>query len=200
MTLLTIAEAVAKDVGVKVPTAVIGETSRTIVELLEYITKAVEEIVRRVDWGEMTAETTLTGDGTNKTHTITGLHRLIDGPAIVHATTGPVRMIPRAIWDTLTHAEGDPRYALLEGDELRFWPYLANADTVDVSYLTLNWCSNGTGAFAADSDTCLINEDLVAKGAIVIWRRQKGMEHAEQSEDYESELTDLAEFNDGGAS
>ena len=56
--------------------------------------------------------------------------------------------------------------------------------------------SNGTAAWALDDETSLIDENLFAKGLIVRWRRQKGMEYADHEAEYEAALMDIARFND----
>ena len=89
-----------------------------------------------------------------------------------------------------------PRYFLLEAETLTLWPYLENGATVTVQYQSLNWCDNGTAAFAADTDSPLVDEDLFAKALIVRWRRQKGMSFADEEAEYEAALQDFARFND----
>lgn len=200
MTLLTICTELALDVGMSVPDSVAASTSREWTEAKSFSEQVADELARRVDWGELSGQATLTGDGTNQTFTLpTGFSRLAMGAAV---TTGvsPLYPLSRAEWGTLTAAEGTPRYFLLEGDQITLWPYLANAETVTVNYQTGNWCSNGTGAWTADDDTALIDEDIIAKGLIVRWRRQKGMDYADYEAEFEAAVLDLAGFNDGARS
>ena len=196
MTLLTIAQATAKNVGVAVPDQVIGDTSRTWTEFVAIANAAGEELARRVDWGHLTASTTLTGTGAAVAHSLpSGLSRIVQGVG-VKTSSGTVRPLTRAEWNTLTDTEGTPRYFLLENDTIRLWPYLASAATATVSYQSENWCSNGTGAWAADDDTSLIDENLFLKCVIVRWRRQKGMDYADYEAEYEAALSDFGMFND----
>ncbi|MGB7243552.1 MAG: hypothetical protein WBC93_15890 [Sulfitobacter sp.] len=196
MSLLTIAEGLAKSVGLPIPDSVIGSTDRSWKEVAEHANAAGEELARRVDWGQLTASTTLTGDGSDLAHSLpSGISRLAKGVAVTSAG-GTVRPLTQAEWASLASVEGVPRYFILREDILRLWPYLANAATVTVTYQTGNWCSNGTGAFTADDDTSLIDEELFLKALEVRWRRQKGMEFADQEAEYEAALQDYARNND----
>ena len=198
MTLLTIAQGLAKNVGMQVPTSVVGSTMRTWQEALQFANETGEELARRVDWGALQATTTLTGDGTNKTFTLpAGFSRLSKGIAIKSGTS-IVRPLSRAEWNSLTAVQGEPRYFLLEGNEVTLWPYLANAATATVSYQSDLWTSAGSSAFTVDTQTSLIDEDLFLKGLIVRWRRQKGMAYQDEEAEYEAALADYANFDDRG--
>lgn len=196
MSLLTIAQGLAKNVGMQVPTSVVGSSMREWQEALQFANETGEELARRVDWGALQATATLTGDGTNKVHALpAGFSRLSRGIAI-KAGTSIVRPLSRAEWNSLTAVEGTPRYFLLEGDEVTLWPFLANAATASASYQSDLWTSAGAAAFTADDQTSLIDEDLFLKGLIVRWRTQKGMDYADFEAEYEASLQDYANFDD----
>ncbi len=196
MTLLTIAQGLAKNVGMQSPSSVVGNAARSWVEALQFANETGEELARRVDWGQLQASATLTGDGTNLTHSLpAGFGRLSKGAAVKAGAT-PIRSLSRAEWGTLTPAQGTPRYFLLEGDDMTLFPYLANLATVSVSYQTKYWTSAGAAAFTADDQTSLIDENLFLKGLIARWRRQKGMPYQDEEAEYEAALQDFANFDD----
>lgn len=198
MTLLTIVQGLAKNVGMATPTSVVANGAREWVEALEFVNETGEELARRVDWGQLRGSTTLTGDGTNKVHALpAGFARLSAGIAI-KAGTAIARPLSRAEWNSLTAVEGTPRYFLLEGNEVTLWPFLANAATATASYQTKQWTSAGGETFTADDQTSLINEDLMLKGLIVRWRRQKGMPYQDEEAEYEAAIKDFAGFDDRG--
>jgi hypothetical protein len=196
MTLLTIAKGLARNVGMQVPTSVIGSSAREWQEALQFANETGEELARRADWGVLQQSTTLTGDGTNLAHPLpAGFSRLNRGIA-VRAGSGIVRPLTRAEWNVLTPVEGTPRYFLLEGDTLTLFPYLANAATVTVQYQTENWTSDGGAEFLDDSETPLFDEALFLKGLIARWRRQKGMPYQDEEAEYEAALQDFSNFDD----
>jgi len=198
MTLITIAQGLAKNVGMQSPTSVVGNSAREWIEALQFANETGEELARRVDWGALQGTTTLTGDGTNKVHALpAGFARLSPGITI-KAGTAIVRPLSRAEWNALTAVEGTPRYFLLEGTEVTLWPFLANAATASASYQSKLWTSAGAEAFTADDQTSLIDEDLLLKGLVVRWRRQKGMPYQDEEAEYEAALKDFAGFDDRG--
>ncbi len=198
MTLLTIAQGLARNVGMQVPTSVVGSTMREWQEALQFANETGEELARRVDWGALQQTATLTGDGTNKVHALpAGFSRLNRGVA-VRTSSGLLRPLSRAEWGTLTPVQGTPRYFLLEGAEITLFPYLANAATATAYYQSQYWTSAGSDAFTVDTQTSLIDEDLFLKGLIVRWRRQKGMSYQDEEAEYEAALQDFAKFDDRG--
>lgn len=197
MSLLSIVTALANNVGMSLPDVVITSLQRQWVEALQFANEAGEELARRVDWGQLQAQATLTGDGTNKVHALPSQFSRLNRGVSVMVGSSIVRPLTRAEWSRLAPVEGVPRYYLLEGQDLTFWPYLPNAATAIAQYQSLAWCSNGTGAFTSDTERSLIDEALFAKALIVRWRRQKGMPYADEEAEYEAALSDISGFNDG---
>ncbi|MEO1538587.1 MAG: hypothetical protein AAFR73_12750 [Pseudomonadota bacterium] len=196
MTLLTIAQELAYNVGLQKPDAVAASGTREHQEILTYANLVGEELARRVDWGALQMDITLTGDGTNKVHDLgAGFSRITSGVGVMSGGR-IIRPLTRAEWGVLTPVEGAPRYFLLEGKALTLWPYLANGETVTVSAQMTSWCSNGIDKWSDDSETSLIDETLFLKGLIVRWRRQKGMEFADYEAEFEAALQDFATYDD----
>ena len=196
MSLITICNRLAANVGIETTSQVMTSSDRTWLEAVAMSNAVGEEITRRADFGALFKTATLTGDGTNKVFDLgPDFSRIISGIGVTSGTA-TVRPLTHAEWASLDAVEGSPRYFLLEGAKLRLWPYLATGETVTVRYQSKNWCSNGTAAWVADTDTALVNEDLMAKGLIARWRRQKGMPFADYAAEYESDLADFAAFDD----
>lgn len=196
MTLLSMAQGLAKNVGLRPPEAVIASANREMVEALQFANETGEELARRVDWGRLHALTTITGDGTNKTFDMpAGFSRLSPGIAVLFGSA-IVRPLTRQEWTGLVPVSGTPRYFLLEGNKLTLWPYMANAEVATIKYQSKNWTSAGNATFMADDETSLINEDVFLKGLIARWRRQKGMPYQDEEAEFEAALSDAAGFDD----
>lgn len=196
MTLLTICTQLAYNVGHTPPDVVATTPYRQWKEALQFANEVGEELARRVDWGQLQESVTLTGDGTNKVHDLPATFSRFNTGISMMAGTSIVRPLTRAEWSQLVPTSGTPRYYLLEERKVTLWPYLADAATVMGQYQSLAWCSNGTGAFTADDETSLIDENLFAKALIVRWRRQKGMPFADEEAELEAALQQYATFND----
>jgi hypothetical protein len=201
MTLLTIVQALARNVGVAVPESVVTSPRREMIEALQMANDAGEELARRVDWGVLNQAVTLIAPGLIVPPPPgVGLDlgpsfsRMAQGIA-VRFGTAIVRPLARAEWNGLTPVEGVPRYFLLDGTVMEFWPALAPGESVSVSFQSKEWTSSGA-SFMADDDTSKIDEALLTKALIVRWRRQKGMDYADYEAEYEAALQEFAQFDD----
>ena len=196
MTLLTLANNLARNVGLEETDQVFGSPRREMAEVIEFSNLAGEELARRVDFGALHEAQTITGDGSNSATDLGAyFSRISSGIAVTFSTT-TVRPLTRAEWGSLVPVVGSPRYFLLEGRNITLWPYLDDGEVATVQTQSKAWCSNGTDAWRADFETSLIDEDLMLKGLIVRWRRQKGMDFADYEAEYEADLADIARFDD----
>ena len=195
MTLLTICTGLAKNVGLALPDVVATSPFRQWQEALQMVNDAGDELARRVDWSVLRKSATLTGDGTAKVHAMPADFARFGQGITLRSGSLTVRPLTRSEWNALVMAQGTPRYFLAQGATLQLWPYLANAATVAVQYQSKEWASGGA-AMVGDTDTALLDEDLILKGLIVRWRRQKGMDYADMEAEYEAALADLAQFDD----
>lgn len=196
MSLLTICNRLAQNVGLETTEQVITSPRREWSEAVEMANAVGRELARRVDFGALNDVVTVTGDGTDRSYDLgSETARLVPG---VTVTVGGVviRPLTQAEWGALAPIAGTPRYFLLEGQRISFWPLLGNAVAATVRIQSRNWCSNGTDAWQADTDTALIDENLLAKGLIVRWRRQKGMDYTDYEAEYEADLADIARTDD----
>lgn len=196
MSLLTIAQDVARNTAIDVPGTAGGSTAREVINIVQFINDAGTEIARRVDWGALRQTATVTGTGSAVNHSLpAGFARLVMGNA-VNVGGVPVRGgLSADEWASLTPVQGTPRFFRLLGSTISFYPFLANAATASVTFQSLNWASNGTGRMVADADTALFPEDLLAKGAIWRQRRHVGQDYADQLAEFEAALTDYSAFD-----
>jgi hypothetical protein len=196
MSLLSICQTMALNVGIAEPDQVIGAGSRDLEEAVTLSQMAADELARRVDFGALHTSTTCNGDGTNLEFDLgADFARITPGIGVTYGTR-VVRPLTQAEWAGLPANVGVPRYFLLRGNKLRVWPYLDEGAFVTVDYQRLAWCSNGTTLWQADTDTALVDEGLLAKGLIVRWRRQKGMDYADHEAEYEADVGAIARFDD----
>jgi hypothetical protein len=196
MTLLTIAQAVARHTALEVPATASGSTDRAIINVVQFINDAGSEAARRFDWGALRLTTTVTGTGVNANFSLpSGFARLVMGNAVTF-NGNPVRGgLSADEWASLTPVEGVPRFFRLLGSAISFYPFLANGAVVNVTYQTNFWCSNGSAAFTLDSQTALIPESILEKGAIWRQRRHVGQDFADHMAECEAEMTDRIAFD-----
>ena len=70
MTLLTIGAALAKNVGMSIPDIMVLSSDRRWLEAVQFANETGEELVRRVDWGQLQDTATLTGTGAAVAHAL----------------------------------------------------------------------------------------------------------------------------------
>lgn len=196
MSLLTICEKLAENVGLEVSDQIISSTKREWAEAVTMSNSVGAELARRVDFGILHRSTALVGNGSDQTYDIGAeFSRIIPGIGVTY-NGSTVRPLTQAEWASLVPVLGVPRYFLLEGRNLQLWPFLGSGLNASVRWQSKYWCSNGSAEWVADTDTSLIDEDLMVKGLIVRWRRQKGMEYGDYEAEYEATLADIAGFDD----
>lgn len=196
MTLLTIAQDVARNTALDVPPTASGSTAREIVNVVQFINDTGLELARRVNWGALRATTTITGTGVNANFALPAYYlKLIEGGAVLSGGVGLRGGLSPDEWAALTPVEGTPRFYRLRGSSISFYPFLANAATATVNYQSTAWASNGTDRLQLDAETSLIPEDLLVKGAIWRQRRHVGQDFADQIAEYEAALADYATYD-----
>lgn len=196
MTLLTIAQDVARNTALDVPATASGSTAREIINVVQFINDTGLELARRVNWGALRATTTITGTGVNADFAFPAYYKdLIQGGAVLVGGVGLRGGLSPDEWAALTPIEGTPRFYRLRGSSISFYPFLANAATATVNYQSTAWASNGTNRLALDAETSLIPEDLLVKGAIWRQRRHVGQDFADQIAEYEAALADYAAYD-----
>ena len=196
MTLLTIAQDVARNTALDVPSTASGSTAREIVNVVQFINDTGLELARRVNWGALRASTTITGTGVNANFALPAYYlKLIEGGAVLSGGVGLRGGLSPDEWAALTPVQGTPRFYRLLGSTISFYPFLANAATATVNYQSTAWASNGTDRLQLDAQTSLIPEDLITKGAIWRQRRHVGQDFADQIAEYEAALADYATYD-----
>jgi hypothetical protein len=68
-------------------------------------------------------------------------------------------------------------------------PTPTSAETVAYEYMSKNWCQSaalaGQAAWAADTDTGILNEELMTLGVVWRFKSKKGLDYAEDMANYE---------------
>jgi hypothetical protein len=201
VSLISVVQSVALKVGLSSPSAVASSTDRSDQEMLAFANEVGKDIARRVDWNALYAQTDLAGVGTTTPIDLPAdFDHLVPGSPVTNAANGVIRPLTREEWPTANPTGGTPRYFLLQGTSLRFYPYLDTGLTVRVRYQSTDWVTDGTttaAAFTADAETTRFPEIVLEKGLHAYWRRQKGMPYQDQDADFEATLAQYANLANG---
>lgn len=199
MSLLSIAQNVAANVGVKAPLSVLANVNdQNAVKIAVFSTEAGDELARRADWSGLRKTVTLTGTGNPGAMALPGdFLRLVAGLSVMNATGTPIRTgLSADEWNSLAPIQGTPRFAYLTAGSIGFYPYLAYADTATVTYQSNAWGPAGA-KWGSDGDVPLVPERLMTQGTVWRWRRQLGQDFQDYLAEYEAAIADYAKFDDG---
>ena len=211
MTLLTIVQNVADEVGVNSPSSVINTTVATDQQLLRFANASGLRLLRRYAFERITQEfthTTTAAEDQGALTTIIGsdFDRLV--PTTLYNRSQSRRIkgpyTPQE-WqrDKGTVSSSIQEYYRLRGGNLLISPAPAAGETIAGEYVSKNWIldSDGTttkAVFTADSDTSLIDEDLIVLD--VKWRylKSKSLDYSEEKLEFESEFANRRGEDKGG--
>lgn len=199
MSLLTIIQQVTDTLGLSRPTAVIGNTDQTTRSLLALANEEGRALKARHEWPELFAEGTFTTVADQEAYLITDIATDIDH--IISDTVwnrSDKERIVGAISQQAWQAEKgwgqtSPFYRFtIVGKNIRLTPSPAGSEEVYFAYLSNNWCQSsggiGQSAWAADTDTGVIPENIMELG--IKWRflKSKGFEYGADNAEYEQQL------------
>ena len=192
MSLLTIVTGALGRMGLPTTATVVGNTTRTVVEMLALLQQEGRELSRRAAWKVLQRETTFTTVAAaaqtdaaalpsdldwilpetmfNRT-----LNRQVDGPL----SPGEWQQIQSALVTRV-----NPAFRI-RGTSLLLSPTPAAGDTIAYEYVTNKWCQSSGGtaqtAWTADSDTALVDEELHTLGLIWRFKFMKGLPSWEEA-------------------
>lgn len=196
MTLLSIVRDASDRLGLTRPSSVIASTDQNTLALLGLAQEEGKTLARRHTWQVLQAEHTFsTADGTASYALPSAFDRiLID---TVFNRTRRRRMVgdlSPAQWQE-TQASlvtmVNPAFRI-RGSLFLISPTPSAVETVAYEYISKNWCqsniSTGQAAWAADTDTGILDEELMTLGVIWRFRAAKGLDYAEAMNNYEIEV------------
>lgn len=202
MSLLTICQDAANEIGVPSPSTVVGSTDTTNIQLLAAANREGKNLVAGYDWQTLIKEeahTTLAAESQGDMSTIATDFLRFSNDTMWNRTTdrkyyGPLN---NAQWQRLkaSVSSGITNYFRIRGNALLFHPAPVAGESVFFEYIGKNWAiTSGSTAnatsFAADANTTVLDEDLITLG--VIWRflKQKGLPYDNQFQEYRLKLSE----------
>lgn len=194
MTVLSVAQDVAKYIGMEVPTALLSSTDREHVELAEIIQEMATRISRDYDWQKLSAIATITGDGSDTDFDLpSDYDRMIVDTGLwlssLQAPLTPIDSLDKWLeLDVLSFGFITNAW-IMYGDQIHIKPALATGVTAKYFYQSNLIVSPASGsnktAFTLDTDTYRLDEQLLKLGAIWRWKAEKGQAYDEEMADYE---------------
>ena len=206
MTLLTIVQDAAEEIGFTKPTTVVGNTDQVATQMFRLLNRE-GEILSRHPWEELVLEHTFTlATGDQDYAPPAGFRYMIPDSIWNRDSKRPVRNPLTSQewqfykgWSTVT---GLTLRARIRSGELEFDQTIAAADngkTIAYEYVSSYWTNAGAqGKFVADADTTVLDEELLTQGLVWRFRKAKGLEWQTDYAEYVNEVK-RAKSRDGGS-
>lgn len=201
MSLLTVIQYVCGRVNVPVPATVYGTTDEQVLQLLRLLEEEGNDLAQRGDWQAITFEATHTTTAAEDQGTVTsiatnGFRHIKNGTFWDRSSNLPILgPLTDTEWQALKGlGTTGPRYHYrIRGGKLLINPTPAASLSWAFEYVSKNWILGADGTtykqyFTLDTDTILLPEDLVLMGLRWRWKKEKGLEYAEDFRTYEMQV------------
>lgn len=194
MPLLDIVRDAAIQAGLSPPSVAASSTDQTTVELVHFANLALRELRAWHDWSALSIAATITGDGTTTEWTPPAdFDRMSKGQAIQKSNGtffrlyGPLNAVQRTDWRARDVVQTNEVF-WFRGGKIVISPALAAGIPALYDYQSKNAVRPTPGSdkakFTLDTDTALIDEDLVALCLLWMHKRSKGLDYAQEYEGY----------------
>lgn len=199
MSLLTVVQYFCGRNNLPVPSAVIGTSDTTILQILRLLEEEGNDLAQRGPWNVLTLQAS---------HTTTAAED--QGPITTIAPTSYRYIVNDTIWDRsgklpifpvdgpdwqaikATISSVSPYRYRLRGGNLLVTPTPTAGLSWYFEYISSAWILNGASTkvryFVADADTMILPEDLLLAGLRWRYLREKGLEYAELFSTYEKQV------------
>lgn len=209
MTLITLIQSVCERTQLPVPQSVMGSPNAQILQLRALLDEEGQALSKRGEWEALKREalhTTLAAEDQGAMTTIApvGFRYIANETMWDRTDMLPVPLINSSTWQRWkATVASTPRFRYrIRGGHLLLTPTPAAGHTLAFEYLSDRWilAEDGTtykNAFTLDTDTVLLPDDLLRAGLRWRWKKEHGLEYAEDFRDYEHQVADYL-GRDGG--
>lgn len=208
MSLLTIIQDAADRIGIVRPSSVIGATDQQIRSLLSLSIQDGKALAKRHDWQRLTKETTFTATATETQSGVlpVDFDRMIAGTfwnrSQDRQVAGPIspqrwQLLKSGLivmpWDSFR----------IRGSDLLMSPVPVAGDEMAFEYITKYWAASAADSapdqatWIADDDQTFIDDELQTLGVVWRFKKARGLEYAEEFQEYEMRFAQLS-GTDGG--
>lgn len=195
MSLLTIVQDAAKEIGLQIPNFVFASNQEEVKKLLRYAQKAGIKCLKSAEWQDLKTERTFTSVATEVQTGIipADFDRLVsntmwnrtDGYQITGST-------PSNEWAELKgqgYSDTTQPKFIQRGGNIYITPTMTAGKTIAFEYVSKNFVLDSLGvakaSFTADTDTSIIDEELLKLGTIFEYLQNEGLPFQIAGNNYE---------------
>lgn len=204
-TILQLVQSAALLCDLEVPQTVFSNTDRTWQEMANTVNIATRQILTDYDWRRLIKTTTITGDGVATSFPLpVDYDRMVDdtelvGPDMIWYPSMQIQEFSEWLRLQYMTVETWQQRWMMYGGELHILPVLGVGVTVAYGYVTLNVVNGADPTlFTADSDTFVLDDELLRLAIIWNWKKSKGFDFAAELAEYSERLSSL-KYSDVGS-
>jgi hypothetical protein len=209
MSLLTICQDVAYEIGFPAPATIISNSDANAKQLLRLANREGKILSRATSWQALKSVYTFTLATADQDYVLPTDFGWIIPSTTWNRTTKCMVLNPVTPqeWEYLqawSGATGLNLYARIIGSQLVFQQTITaaqNGETIAYEYISSKWCQSAlsvaAAAWAADTDTAKLDEELITQGIVWRFKKSKGLEWKEDFVEYENQRNRLI-ARDGG--
>jgi hypothetical protein len=199
LTLLTIIQDTANEVGIDAPVTVIGNTDNNTARLLALSIRGGKAIAQRFPFQELVQEWTFTTVAAELQGTLEAimpgfnydLYETIWNRSTKFPVQGP--LFPQE-WEFLKalNVNGPYPQFTIRGGNLLCLPIPPAGQTLAGQYVSRFWCQSATGTgqdrWLADTDKGTVKEDLLTLDLVWRWKSSQGLDYGEEKQEFEIQI------------
>lgn len=203
MTALTIAQNAASRLGLSVPTVVFASTDAQIIQLRTLMNEELVELARAHPWTRLITEKTFTtvAQAVQTSAVPTDFDYYLNDTMWNRTARikvgGPVSSEEWQTFQAISLLSIPQAVFRFRGGDILIYPSPAASQTVAYEYISTYRVSGSQTAFTADTDTALLDENLISLGLRWRFLKSKGFDYAEDFRTYELEKQKVI-ARDGG--
>lgn len=203
MTALTIVQNACSRLGLTAPAVVFTSTDAQIIQLRNLMNEEGVELSRASPWTKLITEKTFTtvAQALQTSAVPTDFNWYLNDTMWNRTTRikigGPVSAEDWQTFQAISLLSIPASVFRFRGGDILLYPTPAVGQTVAYEYGTTYWAAGSKIAFTADTDTALIDENLMALGLRWRFKAAKGFDYAEDFRTYEIEKQKVI-ARDGG--
>lgn len=198
-------QSVARRTGIPIPAGVIGSQIPQVGQLFGLMEELLEDLAMRKAYQFVIREATFVSvagesQGPVQLAAPYGFERILPGTFFNRSTNLPVTTgLEPSTWQAIKAAPGaaGPYYQMrFRGDEMLFSPRPPAGETFAFEYHSRAFLLDEDGltyktTWEKDTDTCVFPDEIPIAWLRAAWKREKGLEYAEDALRYESLLASL---------
>jgi hypothetical protein len=191
----------ARECGVTVPNTVIGNTDENVVRLVSWANVEGRKLRARTRWPALRVEATFTSLAAELQGTLASIvtssytfDHIIPDTMFNRSTQQKIVGITPKDYQALkaSSAAGPFPNFYIRGASLYLYPTPTAGHTYAFEFVDKSFCQSSGGTrqtkWTADTDTGLLDEDLMELGVIWRWKKSNGLDYGEDFNTYEEEV------------